>query len=81
MARKTFGGNIEFNFADFRDDMAKISDKFANMSLLRLKEASQLAKYNDDEAGELDTFINLFVTFTQMQHNIFGKKEMEQLQL
>ena len=81
MARKTFGGNIEFNFADFREEMEKVSDKFSNLSLLRLKESSQLAKYSDNEVGEIDIFVNLFISFTQRQNNIFGKKEMEQLQL
>jgi len=81
LARKTFGGNIEFNFGDFQIEMAKLAKKIASMSLLKLKEASQLAKYSDVEMGEIDTFLNLFITFTQRQHNIYGKKEMEQLQL
>ena len=81
LAKKTFGGNVEFNFGDFQVEVTKMFKQFSSMSLLRLKESSQLAKYSKREMGEIDTFVNLFITFTQRKHNIFGKKEMEQLQL
>jgi len=81
IARKTFGGNVEFNFADFKAEISKMSKKFTDMSLLKLKEESTLAKYSDMELGEIDTFLNIFITITQKKYNLYGKKEMEQLQL
>lgn len=65
IARKTFGGNVEFNFADFKAELSKMSKKFSDMSLLKLKEESTIAKYSDVELGEIDTFLNLFITITQ----------------
>ncbi len=81
LCHKAFGGNVEFNFVDFRMEIGKIVKKFENMSLLKLKDASQLAKYNDSPTEEIDAFVNLFITFVQRQYKLYGKKEMEQLQL
>ena len=81
LSKKAFGGNVEFNFIDFRTEISKIAKKFEKMSLLKLKEESQLAKYSDSSMEEIDAFVSIFITFVQMKYKLYGKKEMEQLQL
>ena len=52
-----------------------------DMSLLRLKGLSRIGRYQDKPIGELDGFLNIFITFIQKRNAVFGKRETEELQL
>jgi len=63
-----FGSGVEFNFMDIRPDVVKIIPSLPpEISLLRLKDSSQLAKYGDHPATEIGGFYNIFVTYTQLK--------------
>ncbi len=79
--QKIFGNGIEFNFFDFRPELAKEFPKMADMSLLRLKEFSKLAKYSKKALSEIDTFINIFITYIQQKINFYGKRVDSEIQL
>lgn len=81
MAEAAFGNGIEFNFFDFQPELAKVFPKQASLSLLRLKEMSRMGKYSGKPVNEIDVFVNIFITFLQYTNKIFGKNEMEELQL
>lgn len=60
-----FGNGIEFNMLDIRDEIAKVIPSVNNMSLLRLKSLSTIAKYNENLCTELDGLFNIFITYIQ----------------
>ena len=64
---KAFGPNVEFNMLDVRNEIARSMPALADMSLLRLKSRSKLARYGSSSNGELDVFFNLFVTYAEKQ--------------
>lgn len=65
MLTEIFGPGIEFNMYDIRSEIGKILPSVQNLSLLRLKEFSKVAKYQERIASEIDVFFNLFITFIQ----------------
>lgn len=81
MAEEAFGKGVEFNFFDFQPELSKAFPKQGELSLLRLKDMSRIGKYTEKSFGEIDVFVNIFITFFQYKNKIFGKKEMEELQL
>lgn len=62
-----FGNGVQFNFLDIREEAAKIMPSVGNLSLLRIKTMSKIAKYNEEKSTELDGFFNIFVTFVEKQ--------------
>lgn len=60
---ETFGSSIEFNVLDLRNEVSKIFPQFSEKSLLDLKKASILAKYNETDGTQIETFFNIFVTY------------------
>ena len=67
LMKETFGNSIEFNFLDLRPEISKLIPQIQNISLLKLKTISKIAKYNLQEASEIQGFYNIFVTFINKQ--------------
>ncbi|MCR4789744.1 MAG: single-stranded-DNA-specific exonuclease RecJ [Treponemataceae bacterium] len=65
MLTEIFGKNIEFNLMDIRPEISKLFPQLANLSLLRLKEHSKIAIYDEKLNTELDSFFNIFITYIQ----------------
>ncbi len=78
---KIFGKGVEFNFLDISDEISREIPAVRGMSLLKLKDLSRIGRYQDRPVGELDGFLNIFVTFMQRRNALFGKRESEELQL
>lgn len=79
--KKTFGDGIEFNFLDFRTEIAKQFPSMADMSLLRLKEFSTIGKYSQNAPTEIETFINIFITFLQQKNHFYDQRTASEIQL
>ena len=78
---KIFGKGVEFNFLDIAPEVAKEIPAIRGMSLIKLKDLSRIAKYQERAISELDGFLNIFITFAQKRNALFGKRETEELQL
>jgi single-stranded-DNA-specific exonuclease len=78
---KIFGKGVEFNFLDIAPEVSKVIPAVRDMSLLRLKDLSKIARYQDKPVTELEGFLNIFISFVQKRNSIFGKRESEELQL
>ncbi|HNY22754.1 MAG TPA: DHH family phosphoesterase, partial [Treponemataceae bacterium] len=78
---KIFGKGVEFNFLDIAPEVAKAIPAVRGMSLLRLKDLSRVARYQDRPATELEGFLNIFITFSQRQNAVYGQRDEEELQL
>ncbi|MBQ4555839.1 MAG: single-stranded-DNA-specific exonuclease RecJ [Spirochaetaceae bacterium] len=83
MLVKIFGQNVEINMLDVRPEIATIIPSVAELSLLRLKSFSKIAKYQESPSSEIEAFYNIFITFIQMKisENKNPKIEEEELQL
>jgi len=78
---KMFGKTAEFNFLDIAAEVAREIPAVRGMGLLKLKDLSRIARYQDKSVSELDGFLNIFITFVQRRNAVFGKRETEELQL
>jgi single-stranded-DNA-specific exonuclease len=78
---KIFGKGVEVQMYDMAPDIGKEIPQAAGKSLLRLKEVSRFARYSDTDLEELDVFINLFISFTQKQEQLWTAEDTEDLQL
>lgn len=78
---KIFGTGVEFNMLDIRPEISRLIPSLADMSLLRLKSRSKIALYKDTPADELDSFLNLFITFSGKQVLGQGSDEQDALDL
>lgn len=78
---KMFGSGIEPYFQDMGEEIGREFPQVAGKSLLRLKELSRIARYTEGNPTELDTFINLFVTYIQKKENLYTEEDQEDLQL
>ena len=67
MLSDMFGKGVEFNLMDMRPEIAKFIPSVANLSLVRLKSLSKIARYNPAKATEIEGFYNLFVTYMNKQ--------------
>jgi len=63
--KKLFGSGVEFGLMDIAAQIGKEIPQAANQSLLRIKELSKIARYSDRELGELDVFVNLFISYAR----------------
>lgn len=79
--KKIFGNGIEFNFYDFQTEAAKQFPQMGNLSLLRLKEFSKIGKYSSEPLSEIETFVNIFITFLQQKNNFYGNNLSSEIQL
>lgn len=78
---KVFGTGVEFNLMDIRPQIGKAIPSVADLSLLRLREFSKIARYNNEPSSELDAFFNLFVSYTQMKLSNKAQRDRENLDL
>ncbi|MCL2382154.1 MAG: single-stranded-DNA-specific exonuclease RecJ [Treponema sp.] len=78
---KVFGSGVEINMLDISGEIGKEIPSAAGKSLLRIKELSRIAKYQDRETGELDVFIYLFSHFIRHREKLFGEDDAQDLQL
>jgi single-stranded-DNA-specific exonuclease len=81
MVRKLFGDAIEINMLDIAPEIWKAIPQVEGMSLLRVKDASRIARYRDKGPGELDSFINLFISYIMKRDKYFGQRDLQDLQL
>ena len=63
--KKLFGTGVEIGMFDIAPQIGKEIPQTAGQSLLRIKELSKTAKYQDKELTELDVFVNLFTSFNK----------------
>ena len=63
MLTDIFGKGVAFNLMDIRPEIAKYIPSVANLSLVRLKSLSKIARYNPGKATEIEGFYNIFVTY------------------
>lgn len=82
---KAFGASVEIAMYDVRDEVAEMIPATKGMSLLRLREASRIAKYRKAEAegsgGEIEAFESVFVSFVQRKARAFKEEDATDLQL
>ena len=78
---KIFGRNVEIYMQDISAEIGKEIPSVAGKSLIRLKELSKNARYSDTETGELDVFINLFISFIRQREKLFTQEDTQDLQL
>jgi single-stranded-DNA-specific exonuclease len=78
---KIFGSGVEINALDIAPEIGKEIPAAAGKSLLRIKELSKIAKYQEKAPTELDVFINLFITFAQRREAFFSDADTADLQL
>ncbi|AEF80700.1 single-stranded-DNA-specific exonuclease RecJ [Leadbettera azotonutricia] len=77
---KIFGKGVEIGMLDVAPDIGKMIPSAKDISLLRIKELSRIARYSEKESGELEVFINLFTTFVQRRENHFTDEDAADLQ-
>lgn len=68
MLAQAFGEGIEFSLFDIRTEIGKVIPSVQDISLLRLKSFSKVAKYQERTVSEIDVFFNIFVTFIQKSY-------------
>jgi single-stranded-DNA-specific exonuclease len=78
---KIFGTGFEMYTLDMAQEIGKQIPQAMGKSLLRLKELSRIARYADKTPGELDIFINLFMSFIQKKEGHFTAEDSADLQL
>jgi single-stranded-DNA-specific exonuclease len=74
-----FGSGVEIFMRDIAPEIGKEIPSTSGKSLLRIRELSRMAKYSDKETGELDVFVNLFVTFVKQREKLFDDSQDLQL--
>lgn len=65
LLKDAFGQGVEFNLYDIQTEIANLIPSVKDLSLLRLKQFSKLARYYPDTNSEIDVFFNIFITFLQ----------------
>jgi single-stranded-DNA-specific exonuclease len=65
LLKDAFGAGIEFNLYDIQNDIASLIPSVKDLSLLRLKQFSKIARYHPEKNTEIDVFFNIFITFMQ----------------
>ena len=79
--QKIFGDSIELNAMDIRNQVPKVFPFVKDLSLLRIKEISKIAKYSPEPFTEIDGFMNIFISFVWATQKIFTDKDRSNLQL
>ncbi|MDR2842858.1 MAG: single-stranded-DNA-specific exonuclease RecJ [Spirochaetaceae bacterium] len=78
---KIFGAGVEFGLVDICGEISKVIPKTAGSSLLRLREASRIARYAQYGASEIYVLYNLFVSYVQINDKLFGAEDDDDMQL
>ena len=78
---KLFGSGVEIYMQDIAAEIGKEIPQAAGKSLIRIKELSRIARYQDNETGELDVFVNLFTSFIRLREKHFTADDGQDLQL
>jgi len=78
---KIFGNGVEIFMQDISSEIGKEIPQTAGKSLLRIKELSRIAKYQEKEASEIDVFANLFSSFVWQREKLFTSEDKADLQL
>ena len=78
---KIFGNGVEIYMRDIAAEIGKEIPPTAGKSLVRLRELSRDARYQDKEMSELDVFINLFSAFVKQREKLFTAADTQDLQL
>jgi len=76
-----FGSGVEINMLDIAGEVAKVIPSVAGKTLVRIKELSRMAKYEDEDIDELDMFVHLFSAFAYHQSKLFDDEHAQDLQL
>ena len=71
-----FGSGIEFNLNDLRNEISRVIPSVQNKSSSQIKALSQIAKY-DEEADELTSIYNLYVTYCK---RLIAQKKPQQIE-
>ncbi|MDR0718247.1 MAG: single-stranded-DNA-specific exonuclease RecJ [Treponema sp.] len=78
---KLFGKGVEIGMLDIAPEIGRVIPSARGKSLIRIKELSTIAKYCEGEGGELEVFVNLFISFIQRRENHFSEENNGDLQL
>jgi len=78
---KIFGNGVEIYMRDIAAEIGKEIPSTAGKTLVRLRELSRDARYQDTEASELDVFVNLFCSFARQREKLFTPADSQDLQL
>lgn len=85
LLKHAFGPGVEFNFFDIRPEVAKLFPSFGQLSLLRIKDMSRIARYGSHPPTEIGGFYNIYVTYVQQslknENPDFTDLENDDLQL
>ena len=76
-----FGNGVEILMLDIAAEIGKEIPSARGKSLLRIKELSKIAKYEDAETSELDVFVNLFISFVRQREKHLSPEDSLDLQL
>jgi len=78
---KIFGSGVEISMLDIAPEIGREIPSTQGKSLIRIKELSRIARYQDTDIGELDVFVNLFTSFVRQREKIFNADDAQDLQL
>jgi single-stranded-DNA-specific exonuclease len=78
---KAFGRAAEVQVYDIAGDVGQLIPSARGKSLVRLREQSRIAKYQDKPAQEIDVFASLFISFALKKTNYFNEADLAALQL
>ncbi|SEQ71091.1 exonuclease RecJ [Treponema bryantii] len=70
-----FGSGIEFNLNDLRSEISNVIPSVRNKTSAQIKALSQIAKYSEGDASELESIYNLYVTYCK---KVIAAKKPEQ---
>ncbi|WP_149554258.1 single-stranded-DNA-specific exonuclease RecJ [Treponema pectinovorum] len=73
--KDAFGSSIQFNLFDIQKEISKLIPQTKGMSLAKLKLSSKIARYNPECATEIESFFNIFVTYTNLLLSQNEKKD------
>ena len=81
LIRQVFGSSVEVNLLDLAPKIWDIFPRLRDKSLLRMRDASRLAKYAKASPGELDVFRALFLAFVGASEPSLEQKYLETVDL
>ena len=79
--RKAFGGGVELECGDARDEIGALIPQTRGQSLLRLREASRVGRYSQGDFEEIDALESLFISAALKKAEWFGEDDLARLQL
>jgi len=68
MLRRIFGRGADISLCDLAPEIAGVFPSTRGKSLLRLREVSRMGRFREEPPGELDVFINLFISWVVKRH-------------